>query len=218
MAERAAGAPFDACVGLGYHCESTYQIRRITGEERAHVFDWLDLDLDAVIDAIAHDFRTVLGEGGPAVAPDGSHVVDRRARIRFYHDFHPGPSGTLDAADVQRQLPGVRGKFAFLADRWRELAASRRRVLYVHQDIYDEATPADLARLREAIATRHPGHRFAVLWLRRARDPEGPPPPGVVGARVGLREGRWQGDDAAWDRAFAALDARALWPARPQTA
>ncbi|RBM04740.1 hypothetical protein DEH69_29570 [Streptomyces sp. PT12] len=140
-------------------------------------------------------------------------VVDLRARVRFYHDFTPGPSGTLDAADVERQLPRVRAKFAFLADRWRALAASSRRVLYVHQDIYDEATPADLARRREAIEGCHPRHRFAVLWLRRARDPDGPPPPGVVVARVGPRQGRWQGDDAAWDGVFAALDARALWPA-----
>ncbi|MFD8435761.1 hypothetical protein ACFV2I_11770 [Streptomyces microflavus] len=39
---------YDVCVGLGYHCESTYQLRRITGVGRAHFFDWLDLDLVAV--------------------------------------------------------------------------------------------------------------------------------------------------------------------------
>jgi hypothetical protein len=32
-------AEFDVCVSLGRHCESTYQVRRITGNERAHFFD-----------------------------------------------------------------------------------------------------------------------------------------------------------------------------------
>lgn len=40
-------AMYDVCAGLGYHCESTYQPRRITGQDRAHFFDWLDLDLVA---------------------------------------------------------------------------------------------------------------------------------------------------------------------------
>ncbi|WP_329071132.1 DUF1796 family putative cysteine peptidase [Streptomyces sp. NBC_01429] len=194
---------YDSCVGLGYHCESTHQIRRITGNDRAHFFDWLDLEFESVVETIAGDFAHVLRPGMVEPFGDGHCALDRGSDIRFFHDFRPSSGATLTAPDIERQLAGVRAKFQALADRWRTLAGSSARVLYVHHDAFDELAAADLRRLRLTLATAHPGHRFDLLWLRRT------PPSDAAGLGPGIRwgtvaalPGRWQGDDAAWDAAF----------------
>ncbi|MFI5805868.1 DUF1796 family putative cysteine peptidase [Streptomyces sp. NPDC051561] len=211
-----APPPYDTCVGLGYHCESTHQIRRITGDERAHFFDWLDLDFESVLTLLESDFRDVLLPGSSEPFSDGLCAHDRGTGIRFFHDFRPQPGRPLSQADVDAQLPSVKAKFAHLAERWRELTGSSRRVLYVHHDAFDELTDSDLGRLHRLLARRHPGHRFALLWLRRtAPHSVAALPPGTAWDTVPEVPGHWQGDDTAWDRVFAALDPRTLWPAGP---
>ncbi|MFH9239885.1 DUF1796 family putative cysteine peptidase [Streptomyces anulatus] len=206
---------YDVCVGLGYHCESTYQLRRITGVERAHFFDWLDLDLTAVKETIEADFANVLRPGLGEPFSDGACVRDRGSNIRFFHEFH-APEGTpLTPALIAEQYPAVRAKFTHLADRWRALTASPKRVLYVHQDAFDESGAPELADLHRLLRTRYPDHDFDLLWLRRT-----PPtdtaalPPGVLWGTAALGPGRWEGDDAAWDAALAQLDIPRRTPGR----
>ncbi|MET9290896.1 DUF1796 family putative cysteine peptidase [Streptomyces sp. NPDC003077] len=198
------GGGYDACVGLGYHCESTYQIRRITGRDRAHFFDWLDLDFESVVETIEADFAQVLRPGLVEPFSDGLCALDRGADIRFFHDFRPAVPGTpLTQADIDEQLPAVRAKFAALADRWRALAGSGARVLYVHHDAFDELTARDLRRLRAVIAAQHPGHRFDLYWLRRTPPPDADTlPPDIGWGTVAAAPGRWEGDDAEWDAAL----------------
>ncbi|MET9927234.1 MULTISPECIES: DUF1796 family putative cysteine peptidase [unclassified Streptomyces] len=198
---------YDVCVGLGYHCESTHQLRRITGQDRAHFFDWLDLDLVAVRKTIAADFADVLRPGLCEPFSNGLCVRDRGSNIRFFHDFHAPEGAPLNPDIVAEQYPRVREKFAYLADRWRTLTASRSRVLYVHHDAFDESGADDLAALHHLLRSRYPHHAFDLLWLRRT-----PPettaalPSGVRWGTVAAQPGRWEGDDAAWDTALAALD------------
>lgn len=198
---------YDVCVGLGYHCESTYQLRRITGQDRAHFFDWLDLDLVAVREIIAADFADVLRPGLSEPFSNGLCVRDRGSNIRFFHDFH-APAGTpLTPALIVEQHPAVREKFAYLADRWRALTVSRSRVLYVHHDAFDESGPGDLAALHGLLRSRYPDHTFDLLWLRRTPPEDAAVlPPGVTWSTVAAQPGRWEGSDAAWDAALAPLD------------
>ncbi|MFF2964542.1 DUF1796 family putative cysteine peptidase [Streptomyces sp. NPDC057963] len=206
-------APFDLCVGLGQHCESTYQIRRITGQETAQFFDWLEIDLVFVRQALDTDFRGLLKPGRMALTTDGQGAIDLDASIELYHEFHAQPGAELTLADVEEQLPAVREKLEFLAGRWRELVASPARVLYVRQDANGVETAADLERLQTTLRERYPGHDFAILWLRRTAPEElDKLPPGVACRELPLLEGRWQGDDRAWDEMFAALPVDELWP------
>ncbi|MFI6638655.1 papain-like cysteine peptidase [Streptomyces sp. NPDC050504] len=192
---------YDTCVGLGYHCESTYQIRRFTGIERAAFFDWLDLELPSVVTALTTGFQGVLRPGLSVPDSDGACVHDKGSGIRFFHDFHAPEGQPLTTALIDEQLPAVRAKFAYLADRWRTTASSTARVLYVHHDAFDEASAADVRRLHATLAAQHAEHRFGLLWLRRTppSDAHGLPP-GVSWDTVPLVEGRWEGDDASWDR------------------
>ncbi|MET9667587.1 DUF1796 family putative cysteine peptidase [Streptomyces sp. NPDC006475] len=204
---------YDVCVGLGYHCESTYQIRRITGSDRAHFFDWLDLEFESVLEAVESDFRNVLRPGLTEPFGDGACALDRGSDIRFFHEFRAAEGQPLTADDIARQFPAVRAKFEHLAARWRELTSSDARVLYVHHDAFDELTASDLRRLRALLSARSPGHRFTLLWLRRTPPPDAAAlPPGIAWDTVAARPGRWEGDDDAWDAAFARLAPRVLWP------
>ncbi len=212
-----ASSVYDHCVGLGYHCESTYQIRRITGVTRAHFFDWLDLDFESVVEAVADGFRHVLRPGLVEPFDEGRCALDRGSDIRFYHEFHPaaGAGTPVTQRDIDEQLPRVQAKFAALAGRWRELAGSGARVLYVHHDAWDELTAADLRRLRAVIAAEHPGHRFALHWLRRTAPPDADRlGPGITWGTVAAAPGRWQGDDDAWDAALAPVLTTAPPPPR----
>ncbi|WP_228989135.1 DUF1796 family putative cysteine peptidase [Streptomyces sp. DH8] len=198
---------YDVCVGLGYHCESTHQLRRVTGAERAHFFDWLDLDLAAVRETIAADFANVLRPGLCEPFSDGACVRDRGSNIRFFHDFRAPDGAPLTPAVIAEQFDAVRAKFDHLATRWRALTASRSRVLYVHQDAFDESGAPELTALHALLRARYPDHAFDLLWLRRTPPPDAAAlPPGVLWGTVPLDPGRWEGDDAAWDRALAPLD------------
>lgn len=197
---------YDVCVGLGYHCETTYQLRRITGNDSAHFFDWLDLELESVIEAVADDFAHVLRPGQVEPFSDGLCALDRGSDIRFFHDFRPAGGRLLTQHDIDEQLDAVRAKFTALAQRWRALATSSAHVLYVHHDAFDESTARDLNRLRQVIATAHPGQRFALLWLRRT--PPADPAllsPGITWGTVAEDPDRWEGDDAQWDEVFGAV-------------
>jgi hypothetical protein len=205
-------APYDLCVGLGQHCESTYQIRRITGQETAHFFDWLEIDLLYVQQALDTDFREMLRSGRMTLTSDGEGAYDLDAGIEFYHEFTARPGTKLTVADIEERLPAAREKFAFLADRWRELVASPARVLYIRQDANGVETAADLARLQNSLRDRNPGHDFAILWLRRSSPEDlAELPPGIAYREVPLLPGRWQGDDDAWDKLFASLPEVELW-------
>ncbi|MGW4360980.1 DUF1796 family putative cysteine peptidase [Streptomyces californicus] len=198
---------YDVCVGLGYHCESTYQLRRVTGVERAHFFDWLDLDLAAVREVIAADFANVLRPGRCEPFSDGACVRDRDSNIRFFHDFHAPGGAPLTPELIAGQYDAVRAKFHHLATRWRTLTASRSRVLYVHQDAFDESGAPELTALHTLLRTRYLDHVFDLLWLRRTPPADAADlPPGVLWGTVPLVPGRWEGDDAAWDAVLAPLD------------
>ncbi|QHZ00265.1 hypothetical protein SSPS47_34765 [Streptomyces sp. S4.7] len=204
-AGEATGADaYDVCVGLGYHCETTYQLRRITGNGSAHFFDWLDLELESVVEAIADDFAHVLRPGQVEPFSDGLCALDRGSDIRFFHDFRPADGRLLTQDDIDGQLDSVRAKFTALAERWRATAASPAQVLYVHHDAFDESSARDLNRLRQVIATAHPGQRFSLLWLRRT--PPADPAilsPDITWGTVAASPGRWEGDDAQWDKRSA---------------
>ncbi|MFJ4923705.1 DUF1796 family putative cysteine peptidase [Streptomyces sp. NPDC088725] len=207
------GEFYDLCIGLGQHCESTFQIRRITGQESAHFFDWLEIDLEFVRVAIETDFRDVLRPGKISLTTDGGGALDFGAGIEFYHEFTAEADGDLTLADIESQLPAVREKYAFLATRWQEMASSSARVLYIRQDANGVESVSDICQLQDTIATRYPGHDFALLWLRRSvPDDLDALPPGIAFREVALAPGRWQGDDEAWDGLFNSLPAETLWP------
>jgi hypothetical protein len=198
-------AEFDVCVSLGRHCESTYQVRRITGTSAPTS----STDCSAVAGALDGDFAGVLQPGSLIPDDEGRCAWDRQSGIRFYHDFLASdPRSGLTEADIAAQFPRVREKFHHLADRWRELAESPRRVLFVHHDALAEADAAlaAVARLHAVLGRSRPPDRFRLLWLRPSPPADAAAlPDGVAWSAISPLPGRWQGDDTQWDALFATL-------------
>lgn len=183
---------FGHAVSVGGDCQPAHQLRRITGHDEAHVFDWLLLRADSVARLIEHDFDGWLASDDALSLQTQpyAHVRDARYGVHLLHDFPLVP-------DFLAHANAVRAKYRFLLQRWHLLMASEAAVLFVWKgDEGREAVAAIAAALRRA----RQGRRFHLLALRtdvkeedwaladvsnRFLPPSGPDD--------------WTGDDAAWD-------------------
>src|SRR3954467_14056898 len=64
-------------ISLGNFCQTAYQLRRITGDERASFFDWLVTPADALVRVLEADFAGVFEPANLALTEDGTGVRDR---------------------------------------------------------------------------------------------------------------------------------------------
>jgi hypothetical protein len=207
---------FDRYIGLGLNCEVVVQLRRLTGNPQANVFDWQRFSRAALIHTLRTDFADYCQLPNLALGEDRRHVADTTRDIEFHHLFTANLDGTIMPQRIAREYPKVRARADHLIQRWRETVRSSQTVLYVQRDPCDELTAEDVVDLHDAIRECYPAHRFAILW---ARDPVVPEAAslgadivelaeGVYVAGIPVKQPRlvfWQGDDAAWDRIFPKL-------------
>ncbi|MES2529845.1 MAG: DUF1796 family putative cysteine peptidase [Pseudomonadota bacterium] len=203
---------FDHVVSVGGDCQPAHQIRRITGRDEAHVFDWLLIRAAGVARLVASDFDGFLDDDAALslhVSPY-AHVADAHSGAHLLHDFPLVPGFLLHADAVRR-------KYAFLVARWRLLVAAPGPVLFVW--LGSEGRDA-VAPLAEALRQQRAGRPFHLLALRSdAAEPDWRLPD--VSNRF-LRQPApyvWTGDDAAWDGHFGVGgDATQAEPASRATA
>lgn len=216
-------ASFDAMVSLGKGCRPAYQIARshlrrsapeltldqinraVWRRERtafprgAFFFDWLITPFPALIRCIAEDFAGVFDRSALAVAEHG--LVANRDEIVFFHAFPKGADGRVEPESLDALYPKLRAKFDHLAAKTLRVFMGRRRVLYIRAG----ADPREAGLIANAIARRHPRHRFHVLQFVETAAPKGFLVRGrrasvvEVDSRVDKpREREWQGNDEAW--------------------
>ncbi|MCW6010890.1 papain-like cysteine peptidase [Micromonospora sp. CPCC 205371] len=207
---------FERYIGLGFDCEVTVQLRRLTGLQRAHVFDWYISEHEALAHVLRTDFADFFQRGNLVVTEDRRYVRDEPSGLRVRHIFRSDPDGLMRPELVAQDYPELRARADHLLERWRSTTRSERAVLYVRRDPYDAFTAEQLVELRDVLRDRNPGHRFALLWARDAALPDVAPLEGEVAEladglyMAGLpvpqpRTVHWRGDDAAWDRLFPKL-------------
>ena len=191
--------PFDQIVSLGRACQVACQLRRVTGDTSARALDWVITSDEALL--------RVLGDGLSGwfrrenLAPfSPGFGVDLATGIRFQHEFAGGV--TVDAAHAAHA-----GRMAELAQRWGALMAGRGRVLFVRQDGWSADVPRHAATLRDALGRAAPGLTAHLLYLTEtARHDPAWAAPGITFQPLSQTEPYdWRGDDAAWDRALAAV-------------
>jgi hypothetical protein len=196
-------------VSLGNYCETAYQIRRRTGARQAHFFDWLVTPFAALMQVLETDFAGVFLRENLHPHDNAHTVIDTANGLLFHHDFTRNDQGEVTEETIDREYTVARAKVQFLQQRWRSVTRGEDRVLYV---IVGNETPDDILRLQTLMRGKYPGHDFTLLWARRPgapgfeSDPEGIVQAVVPFGVAGPTE--WQGDDAAWDAAFAAAEAR----------
>jgi hypothetical protein len=201
---------FDRYIGLGLDCEVVVQLRRITGNTQANVFDWQLLVQRSLLHVLRTDFADYFQLPSLAVSDDRRHVVDTATGLQFHHLFTQNFDGTILPQRMVREYPQVRARADYLLDRWRQMVSSTQSVLYVRRDPDGELTLDDMVSLRDALRGCYPSHRFALLWAR-----EGVVADGITELAEGIhvagvpvprpRDTFWQGDDTAWDLLYPAL-------------
>jgi Putative papain-like cysteine peptidase (DUF1796) len=78
---------YDNHVSLSINCESTYQLRRITGQASANVFDWVVIPYPCLVNTITADFEGFFRWENLSLAGTGEYVIDVSFGLRYYHFF-----------------------------------------------------------------------------------------------------------------------------------
>lgn len=195
-----AARRYDQVVSLGRGCQPAHQIRRLDASAQAHVFDWIITPDAALVDLIAAGLDGFFARERLEMGPENC-IVDRVTDTRFLHEFPEG-------CDFATQYEKNAGRFAMLVERWRDLLASRQRVLFVRQHAWDSDARASAIRLRDAIAAKAPHLTFSLLYFTET-DENDWGENGIVNLRLRQPEPYvWTGDDAAWERALEAAFAQ----------
>ena len=162
---------FDQYVSLGRNCEIAFQFRRIFQKDHAHYFHWLVTPFDCLLDILENDFEGAFAKENLLVTDDPDMILDRRYRIKYHSPFRKELGRNLSGPRFDALHAEALAKYEFLAQRFRDLAASDRRVAYFVK--VDEADARGKARaLRALLEGRYPGHDFRLVILQRAEQAE----------------------------------------------
>ncbi|MEZ5955774.1 MAG: DUF1796 family putative cysteine peptidase [Hyphomonadaceae bacterium] len=191
---------YDQVVSLGRGCQPAHQIRRLHPDAQAHVFDWIITPDDCLAQLIDTELDGFFSRERLIMGPEDC-IVDRATDARFLHEFPEG-------ADFATQHAKHVGRYEMLADRWRSLLSSEKRILFVRQHAWNPDLRATAVRLRDAIAAKAPRLAFSLLYLTANQD-DAWDEDGI--ANVFLRQPEpyvWTGDDVAWEQILRDAPAR----------
>lgn len=164
------------------------------GAAPAFPFDWILTTDRGIVEWIAGDLDGFFAREHFGRGRDDC-VIDVRNETQYQHEFPKG-------ADFDAQFALHAPKYAMLTVRWRELMGSDRSVLFVRQHAWDADARACAVRLRETLRARAPRLSFALLYLIEPKRYDGPWHEAQIenAALPQPASGRWEGDDAVWER------------------
>jgi len=188
--------PYDDVVSLGSTCQPAHQLRRCLGLSHAQVFDWLVTTDPGILQLVDSGLDGFFQPG--TLAPNAKGViVDARTDTRFLHDFPAGqPFDTAHAKAAPRM--------AALVQRWRDLAASDRRVLFIREHFWTGQPVRQADLLHDALRRAAPRLCFRLLYLTRPDvHPLPPDRPDLLHRPLAPPDPPdWRGDNAAWQALF----------------
>lgn len=197
---------YDYYVSLGYNCEVAFQFRRVLGRDVAYMFNWMVTPLDSLHRIVANDFEGSFLKENIEVTADPDMLLDRAYGIRFHSPFRKELGRDLSGPRFEALYEQFQGKIALFKERFRGLAASRHRVLYVVKTDEERARER-LAAFRDLMRTRWPEHDFEILALQlRGKEEPAWPEPRLHNRymrRFAPTSDAPDGHLASWDKVFA---------------
>ena len=156
---------YDNYVSLGRNCEAAFQFRRLLGRDVAYYFSWLVTPFEALIAVIGDDFAGTYRKENLQVTADSDMILDTGTGLKYHSAFRKELGRTLSGPRFAELYAESARKYAFLAQRFRDLAGSANRVLYfVKTD--EEGVRGKAVRLRELLAARYPAHDFTLVIVQ----------------------------------------------------
>ncbi len=189
---------FTAIISLGRACDTSFQIRRIFGQETSWPFDWLITPYSALCSLIENDFQNFLKEDSLRGANDRVH--DTRLGIEFLHDFK-------DNLSFQEELQFVQEKYFRRIERFLNLMQKSAKILFVRNHQYlnqDILREVESRTLLELLHKSYPSIESHLLVV----NPFGVDFPEVQERYLSLvtipqpEPFIWSGDNSAWDNVF----------------
>jgi hypothetical protein len=189
-------------VSLGCDCEVAHQIRRLTGDGAAFMFDWLITPIEACA-VLCSDAADWLQPGNWELADEGRRVRDKATGLEFQHEFETvAPEDPMiDVSKVEGHLAVARAKFRHLKQKTLDAIASTEELYLVRKEWWVDAAgaAASAAAIVDTYSRLSPNVRVVVVSTVAHAE--------QVGERhlfLKIDPGaEWTGDDASWDRVFA---------------
>lgn len=209
---------FDNYVSLGHNCEGAFQVRRLLGRDVAYYFNWLVTPLDALVEVLRADFAGAYDWPNLKPTRDVGMILDEAYGMKYHSAFRKELGGRLEGPRFREIHVESAAKYAMLADRFRDLARSPNRVLYVVKTAHETARDKAV-ELRDILAARYPDHDFRIALLQTEDRQE----PDWAEDRIHNRYlARFadpsranDGHVPSWDRVFAEFPLRPGAMARP---
>lgn len=134
-------------VSLGPSCEVRWQLNRLLGVgPPGDIFDYQITPLPALFAWLERDFEGVFELEDLVIAPPKS--ADHRAlKTEHPHVFHPA-GDVLTDAELVKQYPAARLSFERRAARWRAMASSGEKLVFIRRE---GVNPADRRRLEKLL-------------------------------------------------------------------
>ncbi|HEY3799470.1 MAG TPA: hypothetical protein VGL58_14050 [Caulobacteraceae bacterium] len=193
-------------MSIGADCQVSHQIRRVTGDETAYLFDWLITPVGSC-GALLGDDSDWFGSGNWEITADGMRVRDKGTGLEFQHEFPliDVPGNLIDVAGVEGHLGEARAKYAHLKAKTLAALRSADDLVLIRREWWTDAwrAAADAAAILETYSPLNPGLRLVLVSEAVTAD--------CIYERyvlLKLEPGEaWTGDDRSWDRVFALIGA-----------
>lgn len=117
-------------IGLGSNCEVTWNIRSHFNGVQAYPFDWWMTPFHALLQILDDRFNGLFEEKNIQVPADKKTVIDTKYNLMYHHDFMKDEQGLIVPEQISAQLPKLKDKYAFLADRFMN-ETKGKKVLFV---------------------------------------------------------------------------------------
>ena len=160
---------YDSYISLGDNCESGLQFRRIGYEDSSFFRFTRYFSFSTLVKIINNDFKDIYLKNN--LIP----TTDNMVKDRFYNIiFHSRLKSHINKQNQRvfnsnydfDEIYNVElSKIYYLADKFRQIASSKKRCLYFLKSDYFDLTINDLESLIGIILDKYPNHLFDILYL-----------------------------------------------------
>lgn len=165
-------AAFQQYVSFGVNCETAFQMRRVLGRDSASFFSWNVTRFRALLSLLDSDFGGILQRDNLSYDPKSGLIHDTSHDYWLHSPFAADEPWT--GAVFEEKLTQLRGKMAYLAEKFRRNASSGARTVYFYRTEEREDLRRNAAALRDCLRKWHGGvgsFVLVVLQHEKYREP-----------------------------------------------
>jgi len=147
-------------ISLGSYCEVAYQIRKHTGVNHSHYFDWLVTPFNGLIYTLMSDFNC-FNKQNLILSNCKAHVIDTETNIRYNHAFDTDGAGHIPP-DFKKQYAEIKDKFNFLKQRFIDTIKDKNNQIYFARR---QINSVEAKLLIDFFQEKYPKNNFQFIFI-----------------------------------------------------